>query len=86
MAKKKYMEIIDKNGNSIKYEILISFLLNNKQYIIYTDNTYNVKKQLNVYAAIYNPLNDIKLEKIESEIEMQIVASQIKKLLKDVNI
>ena len=86
MAKKKYMEIIDKNGNSIKYEILISFILNSKQYIVYTDNTYNEKKQLNVYVAIYNPLSDIKLEKIESESEMQIVISQIKKLLKNVNI
>ena len=73
------MEIVDS-----KYEILLSFILDTtcKQYIVYTDNTYNEKNELNIYAVIYNPFDDTKLEKVESENEMQIVKSQIKKLLK----
>ena len=81
---KKYMEIIDEDDNVIKYEILLSFILSNtgKHYVVYTDNTYNKNNKLNVYAAIYNPLDDTKLEKIETEQEWNIINSQIKKLIK----
>ena len=81
---KKYMEIIDENDNSIKYEILLSFMLSDtgKHYIIYTDNTYNENNELNVYASIYNPLDDTKLEKIESEQEWRIINNQIRRLIR----
>ena len=78
------MEIIDENDNSIKYEILLSFMLSDtgKHYIIYTDNTYNENNELNVYASIYNPLDDTKLEKIESEQEWRIINNQIRRLIR----
>lgn len=80
---KKYMEIIDDNDNVIKYEILLNFLLadTGKHYIVYTDNTYNADGDLNVYAAIYNPLDDTKLEKIKTNQEWQIINDHIKKFI-----
>ena len=80
---KKYMEIIDENDNVITYEILLSFMLfdTGKHYVVYTDNTYNENNELNVYASIYNPLDDTKLEKIETEQEWNIINRQINKLI-----
>ena len=80
---KKYMEIIDENDNVITYEILLSFMLfdTGKHYVVYTDNTYNENNELNVYASIYNPLDDTKLEKIETEQEWNIINNQINKLI-----
>lgn len=80
---KKYMEIIDENDNVIKYEILLSFMLSDtgKHYVVYTDNTYNENNELNVYASIYNPLDDTKLEKIKTEQEWNVINKQINKLI-----
>ena len=83
LDEKKYMEIIDENDNVIKYEILLSFVIfdTGKHYVIYTDNTFNEKNELKVYASIYNPLDDTKLEKIETEQEWDIINKQINKLI-----
>lgn len=83
---KKYMQVINDNNQVMEYEILLSFFLSktNRQYIVYTDNTYNENHELNVYAAIYNSKSKSKLEKIVSQEEWAIIDSQIKKLCKNV--
>ncbi len=80
---KKYMEIVDENDNVIKYEILLSFMLadTGKHYLIYTDNTYSEDGNLKVYASIYSPLDDTKMEKVETDREWQIINDQIQKLI-----
>ena len=62
----KYMEITDQNNHIVKYRILTSFIWGKtgKRYVIYTDDSYNENKELKVYASIYNPFDNTKLEKI----------------------
>lgn len=45
------------NGTKVEYNVILTFksILSGKNYIIYTDNTYDQNKRLRFYAAIYNP-------------------------------
>ena len=45
-----------KNGEKIYYDVILTFRSNttNKDYIVYTDNTYDEDNKLKIYAAIYN--------------------------------
>ena len=51
-------EIEDKNGKINKYELLLSFTENNKNYIVYTDaltdDDENKNEKLNIYASTYD--------------------------------
>ena len=73
MKNKKIMKITDNLGNIIEYEILASFIstITKKNYVIYTDNTLTSTNNLNVYAAIYDPDDDTKLEEIKTKEEWQ---------------
>lgn len=56
------------NNEEKEFDILYTFksLKTNKDYIIYTDNTYE-NNNLNIYASIYYPFDEEKeLENIES--------------------
>lgn len=45
------------NGTKVDYNVILTFksILSGKNYVIYTDNTYDQNKKLRFYAAIYNP-------------------------------
>ena len=45
------------NGTIIEYNVILTFLneQNNKNYVIYTDNTLDQNNKIRIYAAIYNP-------------------------------
>ena len=45
------------NGIEKEYDVILTFHSNkqNKDYIVYTDNEYDEKGSLKIYAAIYNP-------------------------------
>lgn len=64
-----------------EFEILYTFrsINTNKDYIIYTDNTY-YNNELNIYAAIYYPNLDKELENIESEKDWQEVTNFLEKI------
>ncbi len=83
MRETKYLELIDENNNVIKYEIIMSFKLEetNKYYVVYTDNSINKDNSINIYAAIYDPFDDSKFEKITTDKEWQIIEAQVKELL-----
>ncbi len=58
------------NGIEQEFEILYTFksFKTNKDYIIYTDNTYDENNSLNIYSSIYYPQSPGKeLENIEDE-------------------
>ncbi len=58
------------NGKKIAYDIILTFKnkQTNKNYIVYTDNSYDQNNKLRIYAAIYNPTNNQYLgEPIESK-------------------
>lgn len=55
--KKIYTTLSD--GSKIEYDVILTFTNdhNNKDYVVYTDNTYDENNKLKIYAAIYNPLD-----------------------------
>lgn len=64
----------DENGNEIEYESLFRFELaeSDKQYIVYTDKNSEPGKE-KIYAAIYQPNEEVKLKNIETEKELKLV-------------
>ncbi len=43
MDESKMLKVTDENGKEITYEILSAFQFKDKNYVVYTDNTYNKK-------------------------------------------
>jgi len=82
MNEKKTLKIIDDFGKEIEYEILIAFkwTKTNKNYIVYTDNTNDENGNLNIFAAIYYPQDDSKLDAIETDEEWDEVEKRLRDL------
>ncbi len=82
MKEKKIMKLTDKNGEEIEYEIMSTFFFakTKKNYVIYTDNTKDKQGNLNIYASIYYPSDDTRLDNIETEEEWNVVESILEKL------
>ena len=82
MENKNMLKLIDKNGKEIEYEILSAFQLakTGKNYVVYTDNTNDVNGNLNVFASIYYPDDDSRLDSIETEEEWNAVKSALESL------
>lgn len=74
----KYFYVLDEFGKQIKYEIILAFksAKTNKNYVIYTDNTYN-DDSINLYASIY--YDDFsKLDSINTEEDWNIIENKLK--------
>ncbi len=82
MKEKKILKITDKNGKEKKYEILSAFVFakTGKNYVIYTDNTKDDEGNLNIYASVYYPSRETKLDSIESEEEWNAIESILESL------
>lgn len=82
MNEKKTLKIIDDFGKEIEYEILMAFkwTKTNKNYIVYTDNTNDENGNLNIFAAIYYPQDDSKLDAIETDEEWDEVERRLRDL------
>ena len=82
MNDRKYIKLIDKNGNEKEYEIFITFKWGDKNYVVYTDNTFNENNQLNLYAAKYYSNDNSKLDPVETDEEWNKIDEIIKNLNK----
>ena len=53
----KKISTILSNGTKVEYNVILTFKSNknNKNYVVYTDNTYDQNKKLRFYAAINDP-------------------------------
>ena len=82
MKDKKVLKIYDTDGNIKEYEIILTFIWskNQKNYIVYTDNTNTEDGKLNLYAAIYYPDDDTKLEEIETEEEWDLIEENLRRI------
>lgn len=51
---------IDNNGNLKEYDVVLTYHSDefNKDYVVYTDNVYNLNDELQIYINEYNP-NDL---------------------------
>lgn len=82
MKEKKMLKLIDKNGKETEYEILSAFQLakTGKNYVIYTDNTNDEQGKLNIFASIYYPDDDSRLDSIETKEEWDAIESVLSSL------
>lgn len=82
MKEKKMLKLIDKNGKETGYEILSAFQLakTGKNYVIYTDNTNDEQGKLNIFASIYYPDDDSRLDSIETKEEWDAIESVLSSL------
>ncbi len=57
---KKTIKAINKNGEEKEYDVILTFNnpKNNKDYIVYTDNSYDEEGKLKVFAALYDENSD----------------------------
>lgn len=80
----KKLKLTDKNGNEQEYEILLAFQLpkTEKNYVVYTDNTKDEYGSLNIYASIYYPDDDTRLDSIETEEEWNAIECMLNTLKK----
>ena len=81
-SKEKFKCIV--NGLEKEFEVLYTFksFKTKKDYIIYTDNTYDESNNLNVYSSIYYPQHSEKeMENIEKEEDW----NEVEKFLNDMS-
>ena len=88
MDDKKILKVIGENNETIEYEIILAFKWSktNKNYVVYTDNTTNDDGNLNVYASIYYPDDDTKLDSIETDEEWNQIEERLDNLHQGVEI
>ena len=57
MNKNKKISTILANGTKVEYNVILTFKSNttNKNYVVYTDDTYDQNQKLRLYAATYDP-------------------------------
>ena len=57
MTEIKRISTILSNGTKVEYNVVLTFksILTGKDYVVYTDNTYDQNKKIRLYAAIYDP-------------------------------
>ena len=67
------------NGQAKEYDVILTFKndINNKDYVVYTDNEYDNSDKLRIFAAVYNPLTN----EFVSNVETQEEWSEIYKIL-----
>ena len=53
----KRISTILSNGTKVDYNVILTFksILSGKNYVVYTDNTYDSNNKIRFYAAVYNP-------------------------------
>lgn len=77
---------IDEYGNEVLFEVIATYHDDklNKDFIIYTDKTYDEKGKLNVYYSLYEKCdNNIKLINTENSEERKIGLMLIKEIMKN---
>lgn len=80
MEERKKLQIQNEDGQILEYEILMTFKWSktNKYYVIYTDNFND--DEMNIYASIYYPLDDTRLDDIETEEEWNEIEKKLNEL------
>lgn len=84
--KKTFKCILD--GVEKEFEVLYTFksIKYNKDYVIYTDNSYDENNNLSIFASIYYPFNlEKELENIESEEEWNEIEIFLEEVSGDTN-
>lgn len=76
MNKENTFKVVDKEGNTIEFEILFTFESDEtkKNYMVYTDNTKDENGNVRVYASVFVPdAEPLELLPVETEREWKII-------------
>lgn len=78
MKKDNILKLKNENGEIKEYEILLVFKHDNKNYIVYTDDS--SKEVIDIYANTFDP-NDLSVfNEIESDEEWNLIDNMLKEL------
>ena len=71
------------NGKKIEFDVILTFKNENneKNYVVYTDNSYDNNNKLRIYASIYNPDNLQFIGNPETKEEWDVVYNLLDKTL-----
>ena len=71
------------NGNKKEYDVVLTFKseVTGKDYVVYTDNSYDKNNKLKIYAAVYNPLTNEFIEGVESREEWIEIGKLLDKVI-----
>lgn len=60
MENRKQIYATLEDGREVAYDVILTFHNdhNNKNYIVYTDNSYDQENKLKIYASIYDPFDN----------------------------
>ena len=81
-------KVISDEGKEIECEVLFTFESDEtkKNYIVYTDNSFDEEGNVRVFASIYNPDEpETKLLPIESDKEWKIIETILEELQNEAN-
>ena len=67
----------------MEYDVILTFKseVTGKDYVVYTDNSYDEKNKLRIYAAIYNPLTNEYLGPVEEKDEWIEIGKLLDKVM-----
>ncbi len=82
MKEEKTMKVITEDNEEKEYKILCAFKLpsTNKNYIVYTDETRNEKGEIEVFASIYYPDDDTRLDEVKTQEEWDAIQAVLDNL------
>lgn len=68
-------DIVIKNSDGVvtNYKVLLTFNMNEKDYVIYTDSNLELDTEIKVYYASYKDGNFSNLEPVENEDEIKVI-------------
>ena len=74
---------IDKSGSLKEYDTILTYYSDEfaKNYVVYTDNTYNSDNELQLYISEYNPEDDECLVKTIDGYEYNKIKTEINSIL-----
>lgn len=74
---------IDNNGKLKEYDVILTYYNDeyNKNYVVYTDNVYNDKDELNIYINEYTDNPEIVSKPIQDKTEYIKIKTAINELL-----
>jgi len=71
------------NGTKITYDVILTFHndINNKDYIVYTDNKYDQEGKLMIYASIYNSFDNTFIGHPKTKEEWEVITNLLNEVL-----
>lgn len=71
---------IDKKGNKIKYDVIMTFKGSN-DYVIYTDNSVDENDCLRIYSAIYDPSTSLLIRNVSTHEELEEIKEALQEAI-----